>query len=337
MIRRFSGSILPAILLCTGVALLGCEIGPKETEQLGFRGTAMQQVSNPELAPAAPEIPAALPDFGSAGPRAGDVYQNVEVLNDLAVPQFTRIMQAMTSWVAPEEGCAYCHANGEALSSDALYTKVVARRMLQMTRALNDEWGDHVGNTGVTCYTCHRGNNVPQYTWSNAAAPSAPKPFVGNRAGQNRPSAAVGQTSLPDELFAAYFNSGDDIRVLGEGPLPIKGQQGASILATEQTYGLMMHLSSSLGVNCTYCHNSRAFAQWDQSSPARTKAWYGIRMVRDINSQYLESVQGIMPASSLGPQGDVKKVNCMSCHQGASKPLNGAQMAADYPELTARR
>lgn len=31
--------------------------------------------------------------------------------------------------------------------------------------------------------------------------------------------------------------------------------------------------------------------------------------------------------------GDVAKVGCSTCHQGANKPLLGASMLADYPEL----
>ncbi|MGA0927264.1 MAG: photosynthetic reaction center cytochrome c subunit family protein, partial [Burkholderiaceae bacterium] len=31
--------------------------------------------------------------------------------------------------------------------------------------------------------------------------------------------------------------------------------------------------------------------------------------------------------------GDVAKVNCSTCHQGAFKPLYGAEMAKHYPEL----
>ena len=73
-------------------------------------------------------------------------------------------MAAMTEWVAPEEGCNYCHV-AENLASDDIYTKVVSRRMLQMTQHINANWNDHVGETGVTCYTCHRGNNVPAEIW----------------------------------------------------------------------------------------------------------------------------------------------------------------------------
>jgi len=68
-------------------------------------------------------------------------------------------MLAITQWVAPEQGCAYCH-NGDNLADDGLYTKIVARRMLQMTRHINKDWKEHVASTGVTCYTCHRGQPV---------------------------------------------------------------------------------------------------------------------------------------------------------------------------------
>jgi hypothetical protein len=118
-----------------------------------------------------------------------------------------------------------------------------------------------------------------------------------------------------------------------DGPLPIRGAQGSSIQDTERTYALMMHMSSGLGVNCTYCHNSRAFSKWDASRPQRTTAWYGIRMLRDVNDDYLVPLTGEFPDHRLGPMGDVQKANCTTCHQGVSKPLNGVSMLADYPEL----
>jgi photosynthetic reaction center cytochrome c subunit len=41
----------------------------------------------------------------------------------------------------------------------------------------------------------------------------------------------------------------------------------------------------------------------------------------------------VFPADQLGPTGDVAKVYCATCHQGAYKPLLGVSMAKDYPEL----
>jgi photosynthetic reaction center cytochrome c subunit len=41
----------------------------------------------------------------------------------------------------------------------------------------------------------------------------------------------------------------------------------------------------------------------------------------------------VFPAERLGPQGDVAKLNCATCHQGAFKPLYGQSMLKDHPEL----
>jgi photosynthetic reaction center cytochrome c subunit len=64
-------------------------------------------------------------------------------------------------------------------------------------------------------------------------------------------------------------------------------------------------------------------------------AWYGIRMVRDINVNYIEPVTNVFPANRLGELGDVAKTHCATCHQGAFKPLygNGSLLKA-HPELT---
>lgn len=86
-----------------------------------------------------------------SGDRAGAIYQNVQVLKDLSDDQFNQFMASITEWVAPETGCNYCH-NPENMASDEVYQKVVARRMIQMTQAINVDWKPHVAETGVTCY-----------------------------------------------------------------------------------------------------------------------------------------------------------------------------------------
>jgi photosynthetic reaction center cytochrome c subunit len=106
-----------------------------------------------------------------------------------------------------------------------------------------------------------------------------------------------------------------------------------SIKDAEKTYALMMHTSSALGVNCTFCHNTQSFGAWDMSRAQRTSAYYGIRMVRDINANYIAPLQDVFPANRKGPHGDVYKVNCTTCHQGVSKPLGGVSMIAQAPSL----
>ena len=99
----------------------------------------------------------------------------------------------------------------------------------------------------------------------------------------------------------------------------------------------MMHISSALGVNCTYCHNTQSFRAWNLSRAQRATAYYGIRMVRDVNENYISSLQAVFPANRKGPHGDPYKVNCTTCHQGLSKPLGGVSMLAQAPVLRGAR
>ena len=62
-------------------------------------------------------------------------------------------------------------------------------------------------------------------------------------------------------------------------------------------------------------------------------AWYGIKMVRDTNDNYITSLGSVWPANRRGPAGDPKKVYCTTCHQGLAKPLGGYPMLKDYPGL----
>jgi photosynthetic reaction center cytochrome c subunit len=277
------------------------------------------------------QVPEATPAASPDGPRASEVYQNVPVLGHLSEEQFLRVMTAITEWVSPEQGCNYCH-NPENLADDSVYTKQVSRRMLQMTAHTNLAWTSHVAKTGVTCYTCHRGQPVPSQVWFLDPGPVAAMGPVGYRAGQNIAAAAVGTTSLPYDPFSLYLTKSNEIRVIPTAALPTTNP-GASIQRTEATYALMMHMSGAVGENCTFCHNSRSFFAWDQSPPQRTTAWYGIRMVRDINDDYIVPITSLFPANRLGPTGDVAKVNCSTCHYGVNKPLLGVSMIKDYPEL----
>jgi photosynthetic reaction center cytochrome c subunit len=340
-----------AIVSALGAALLvGCERPPVDSVQIGYRGTGMEQVYNKRILAKDAELnatPESAPAASSDGPRAGQVYQNVKVLGDLSVAEFTRHMAAITQWVAPKEGCTYCH-NPANFADDGKYTKVVARRMVQMTQHLNTDWKQHVGaadgkpvehskvGPGVTCYTCHRGNPVPAQVWyAPAGQKYASNSIMGDLAGQNYAAKSVGYTSLPNDVFSPYLLGAQDIRVNGNEALRMTGDKRNlhSTKQAEHTYGLMIHMSNSLGVNCTYCHNTQAFQSWSHAPPARSTAWYGIRMARDLNVAYLEPLTSTFPANRLGPKGDVAKINCNTCHQGAFKPLYGGAMAKNHPEL----
>ncbi|WP_237214411.1 photosynthetic reaction center cytochrome PufC [Falsiroseomonas oryziterrae] len=346
--------IVLGLLLVGLIILLTFERPPVRTEQIGFRGVAMEQLQNPRTArqvAARNVVPAAPEAADTDGDKARDIYENVQVLGELSAAQFGRLMVAMTEWIVPQHirdnpdsanGCAYCH-NVQNMASDEVYTKGVTRRMLQMTRTINADWGNHVAQTGVTCYTCHRGQPVPAYAWGRLEG-------IDNRAGlagptgQNRPTAAINYSSLPFDPFTPFLLRDDDIRnITPRTWLP--GNNADDVRIAEWTYSLMVHMSQGLGVNCTFCHNSRAFGSWEQSPPQRLTAWHGIRMARAVNNEYVEPLTPLWvrnprgPAdfqtshARLGPQGDALKVNCATCHQGVNRPLLGAPMLRDYPEL----
>ena len=301
--------------------------------QRGYRGVGMETNYNPRITSAlqaANVVPASLPQVPATGPKASAVYKNVQVLGDLSVGQFTRLMVSLTNWVSPTQGCAYCH-NVANMAEDNVYTKIVARRMIQMTQNINANWTTHVQETGVTCYTCHRGMPVPNGIWFSDPGMPNQGGLAEVATGKNHPAPAINNSSLPYDPFTPFLRDDHAIRVQGEQALP--GVNRASIKETDWTYALMIHMSQSLGVNCTYCHNSRAWSDWSQSTPQRVSAWYGIRMVRDINLTYLESLNTVFPAVRKGAAGDVAKVGCTTCHQGVFKPLYGVSMAKDFPEL----
>jgi photosynthetic reaction center cytochrome c subunit len=337
---KFSLGAIAAVAVVAGVGLGFTFQSPNNTYiQRGFRGVGQdlnyhaatidkQRAQNVVPAPEAKQDP--------AGALSSATYQNVKVLGKVDANEFLRLMAAVTAWVSPVQGCTYCHSQ-ENLASDTLYTKIVARRMMQMTQHINADWKNHVGGTGVTCYTCHRGNPVPSNIWFNEG-PTAPNQVGGMteaNIGKNLASTAAGLASLPSDPYTPFLEQSNEIRVVAEQALP--GTDRSSIKQTDWTYALMVHFSNSLGVNCTYCHNSRAFYDWSQSSPARATAWYGIRMVRDLNNNYLDGLgrNGTFPKTRLGPMGDAAKINCSTCHQGIYKPLFGASMVADYPEIGA--
>ncbi len=286
--------------------------GPKQIAQHGFRGVAMETNYDPDdiaRTAAYNQAPKPLPP---APPGPMGQYKNVQVLTNISAAEFGRTMTAMSAWVAGGAGnCAYCHntANFAADSNKGqpIYTKLVARMMLRMTQRINSDYTQHVAGTGVTCYTCHRGQPLPNGLW-----------FYSNE----------------NQILRHYLDR-DDIRVQSHTvePLPGEAANRTSIRQTYNTYALMVTQSKALGVNCTYCHNTRAMTSWEQSTPKRVVALYGAAMLRDMNMNYLNPLQPVYPRSRLGEHGDAPKAQCVTCHNGIYKPLYGAKMVKDYPAL----
>jgi Photosynthetic reaction centre cytochrome C subunit len=90
----------------------------------------------------------------------------VKVLTGLTVPEFEAEMQLMTQ--ALGLSCGSCHTRGN-VASDANPRKLTARRMLEMTKAVNTQFfSDYKPLEGesrlgrVTCFTCHQGDLRPK-------------------------------------------------------------------------------------------------------------------------------------------------------------------------------
>ena len=309
--------LVPSALVAS-FSIVGCGSDSQiDTVQVGYRGTAMVQnyqhdalmtrfstatASLPAIAPPADPMP--------AGPLP---WQNVQVLTDVSVTELLRTMDAMATWVGGNgANCAYCHWVDEPWSDTAktgepLYRKLVARRMLQMVRQINGTYASHVKNTGVTCYTCHLGQSLPSGLWFYTAKTD----------------------------YLRHYLDRDGARVVTQQVAPGIGNR-SSVKQAEWTYALMISQARALGVNCTYCHNTRQFASWKQAPPQRIVAYQGIMMLRDLNANYLSPLQKVFPSHRLGPMGDAPKLQCLTCHNGNYKPLFGAKMAVAYPALWGR-
>jgi photosynthetic reaction center cytochrome c subunit len=265
-----------ATLVALGL-LGGCgERPPIDTQQLGYRGTGMEENINPRIMKtvmAANQPGPIQPSADGSGPLASEVYQNVQVLKDLSVGEFTRVMLSMVDWVAPadQKDCTYCH-NAENYADESKYQYQVARRMLTMTRDINSNWQAHVGQTGVTCHTCHRGQPVPPYVWFVDPGSGRENAFVGTRAGQNSAVTGlgittIGHSSLPYDPYSPYLL----------GNLPIR------VVYPQHRLGPTGDVAK---VNCQTCHQGV------------NKPYGGVSMAKDYPELQREKPLPVMPVEA---------------------------------------
>lgn len=310
----------------------GTQTGPAGTSMVQFAETSPWRVA---AAPAEAE-----PDAATGGPAATDVYKDVQVLTDVSAAEFDRLQRAMTTWVSPKAGCGFCHAGDDFAAEHPM--KTATREMIRMTRHINVAWRDHVGEAGATCFTCHRGEPVPPETW----LPRPLKPvwkLVARSENWNEAADTV-RKFFPDAGWALYFLNDEPIRV--ESKTAMRGDTVAAQVDVKRIYEMMMQMSDGIGVNCGYCHNSRAFSDWSQSTPARWFSHDAFRMMRDLNGNYMFGAGGVaqthelaqqnslsLPPENRGPTPGPGLANCATCHYGHLHVDAGAATIARFPAL----
>jgi photosynthetic reaction center cytochrome c subunit len=333
-----------AVLALVAVVIVPEWHWPVAGHELGWRASSMVQFDpTPLPAERSAEPPAPLPPWPADARPAASAYKNIQVLTDLNAGQVLRLMTAMTQWVSPKQGCGFCHAGGD-YASEANPLKQTARMMLKMTRHINAAWRTHVGTSGVTCFSCHQGQPAPSEMWF-AAPPKTQRPMIDWQEDYHEDAKMV-RTFFPYEGFEEYLLQDTSGSSQSYTALPTKSVQSQIVI--KRLYEVMMQMSDGIGVNCDYCHNSRAFFDWSQSTPARWTGFSGIQMTRDLNKNF------ILPAGLMLPQGRFRLAkagelnvppeeagwqagnglaNCATCHHFEPKPLGGADLISAYPGL----
>lgn len=109
----------------------------------------------------------ALQNAPAGGQRAPamveDVFKNVQVLKGISVDEFMGAMGLMTA--ALGSCCSDCHPGAGTDTvrwEEDSPRKVTARRMASMVQAINKQ--NFQGRQVVTCWTCHRGRDLPLVT-----------------------------------------------------------------------------------------------------------------------------------------------------------------------------
>jgi photosynthetic reaction center cytochrome c subunit len=342
----------PLLLIGAGVAFVVFVLfvprwhAPLPGRQLGWRASSLVQFAPDPWQAARQDVPAptlaAVPD----DPRpASAVYRNVKVLNDVNAGDFMRLQAAMTAWVSPRQGCGYCHVAGD-WASDAKPQKAAARVMLAMTRHINSTWSTHVGPQGVTCFSCHEGQPVPRDVWYQS--PPRRTPTMVEPEEDWDEAARTVHAFFPNEGYEEYLLQDTPGLVQSQTDHPTK--QSSNLVAVKRLYEMMMQMSDDIGVNCGFCHNSRAMFDWSQSTPNRWVGLGGIKLTRDINRNYIVGLSSILPLSRLrvdadqpwslprreqGWQAGNGLAGCATCHHGAPQPKVGVGLAARFPTLMA--
>ena len=317
------GAVGGAVFFATMLMLFGGSVATDST-QTGPAGTGMG------VAKYKSELAKPDPDVAEYAAIAEEIAASEGVTTDSTADLSPKLVAAMRKWTGIPD----------LFEDPDSYQTSVAWAMIGMTRNLNENWDGHVnlsGEAGVNCFTCHRGEPVPSNIWFKIAP--GLEVAEGWGAVQNYATDQTVSTSLPHDALEKLLLEDGVIGVHDLEPRVYSDPtdpEFATWQDTERTYSLMNYFANSLGQNCVFCHNSRAFYDGAQVTPQWATAYEGIDMVQELNLDYLEPLEGLLPEHRLGPRySDAPKAACKTCHKGYSKPLMGMDMLSDWPELAA--
>ena len=240
----------------------------------------------------APESLVAMAVYIGAFPQP----QNAQVLTGSVSAE---IATYMVSEVATglNVDCTYCH-NTENFSldswdggTDAMARKATAREHLKMVADLNKNWltllptvttEKQPYGAQITCTTCHLGEAKP-VAW------------------------AENLQGLPDNFRLPLDNL---------DTLLVNAREDISLDTVQINQHTMYHVSTSLGVGCTHCHNSRYFPSWEQ--PNKYYALTMLQMVQHIRNTYKPVMNNQDPS-------------CVLCHRNQILPPGAAQPSVVLP------
>src|ERR1043166_3209175 len=165
------------------------------------------------------------------------IARNIRVLNGMPQSQLYPTMRFMAASLGFQ--CGNCHVIKDGrinASLDDHPEKQTARRMIKMVMELNQTLGQ--GDPVVTCYTCHRGERLPQRPPSrplpartSAAADVASNPLPSVNDILNKYFAAVGGTTAADRITSCIITGttttpiGQTVAYEAEQMMPDKGDE----------------------------------------------------------------------------------------------------------------
>jgi photosynthetic reaction center cytochrome c subunit len=288
--------------------------------------------------------------------------QNIQVLTGMNTEQLWNYMQRMSAGLGVS--CQYCH-NIQNYSDYTIVQKTSGLRMLQLVQDLNAQYIVNLPNwrgNYIQCDTCHNNEAINLPAVSTQFQQSTPPIDVTVQPldAQGMPVTDTMEMSLKEASLYYYYNYQiwDPFDVgeyaSGRGSLALTYPGGRTQDQVTINQNTMNSNSWSLGVGCTYCHNSRNFYAYEADIEApqfiqeyainRLKAQRMMLMTTFMAQNWTQYNLPRVPLPEVedppldGDQYYIEQggtyyaiPGCYTCHRGNIVPKTAIN-AADIPE-----